>query len=796
MTVIRSEVTQMNETKFFCLPNLTTNEVTVLEDPWNVKVPEEVLALPKDKYKARWRNPETKHWLLLMAEGQCSSAVVSVGNEAAALYGFMADYDGVLTDDMVDALLKKPQGRYSPRYWCRSHSDKLHLFWFFERPIAVTGNVHASELLRYISRKIKAVNWGVGYDPSCENVTQVLDIGKEWHVFRENAAIPYEELVLWDSEVFRKIGSKQFVQNIVDIPLDKVIEEINRRQWPHQPPGDLREGLRCLRFWDPGADNNTAAQMTKDGFRVYTPHDGGFKSWTSLLGPEFCEEYTAKSLAPFLANTYYYPAKDEFWRFFDKSTPQHFEKRTEKVLRRDIKRETGISDKPAKGAELSEVDKLLYDITNKNWVDAVAPVIYRRGGRCNVRGLGTILNTSLVTVRRPAERVNIVTPETVAAEQCPQQYKDNPLLCRWDNPFAVAKFPHIHRLFTTFFMKTQQAYDNWADAEYPLYNPDGSPVRQLRDRQLLLLISWLAHFYRNAGRMCENPGRGLILFLAGPAGVGKSFIGRQILGELMGGATDAEKFYLEGGRFNSGIVTSPVHLIDDKLGSRSHRTHLQFTEALKIVAANAVLRYEAKFGSAVESVPWAGRIVVLANEDRQSLSVLPSLDMATRDKFLMLKAGGAKFRWGTDNENQHWLAEELPYFGRFLLGWDIPVEIRDDRFGVRAWQQDDMVQASAENGLSQTVLQVLEECIEETTGATDPKERGDMNGWAIEGNAVKIFKWIQSVDPALGREVIDSKTLHINMQPLCNNGYGITYDERTKRYRIPYSLGIKSTDTP
>lgn len=783
----------MDEIKFFCRPNLATNEVTVLTDPWNVKVPQEVLDLKKEEYKKRWGNPETKHWLLLMAEGQCASAAVSVGNQAAVLYGFMADYDGLLTDDMIGELHKRPPTRYKPRYWCRSHSNNLHLIWFFERPIAVTGNIHASELIKYIARKIKAVRWGIGYDSSCENVTQLLDIGREWNVFQEGASIPYEELVMWDAAVFKNVYH-QTAQSIVEIPLDKVIEEINKRTWPLQPPSDLREGVRCQRFWDPAADNATAAQMTKDGFRVYTPHDGGFKSWTSLLGADFCEEYTAKAYAPFLANTFYCHAKDEYWRFFDRDIPKHFERRTEKVLRRDIKQELGISDKIPRGSnsELSPVEQLLYDISRKNAVDTVAPIIYRRGGRGRIHGLGTVLNTSLVTVTAPAERVNIVTPEDLASTPCRSEYKENPLVCRWDNPFAVAKFPHIHRLLTAFFMDSQRRYDSWALEEYPLYDEHGQTVPQLNDIQLCYFLSWLSHFYRNAGRMCENPGRGQILILAGPAGVGKSFIGRYLLGELMGGVTDAEKFYLEGSRFNSSIVSSPVHLIDDKLGSRSPRTRLQFTEALKIVSANAVLRYEAKFGSALESVPWAGRVVVLANEDAQSLSVLPDLDMSTRDKFMMLKAGGAKFHWGSDAENQYWLAQELPYFARFLLSWEIPSDMRDGRFGVRAIQHADMEKASAENGLTQVTIEVLEACLESSTKGRDPGLEDDQRGWAIEGNTIQIFNWVQEINPSLSRELVDSHTFAMNLKTLYNNGsYGIEYDTKTRRWKIPYVLRKK-----
>ena len=292
--------------------------------------------------------------------------------------------------------------------------------------------------------------------------------------------------------------------------------------------------------------------------------------------------------------------------------------------------------------------------------------------------------------------------------------------------------------------------------------------------------------------MSQTPGRGQALILAGPAGTGKSFFGRQLLAGLMGGAVDAEKFYLEGSRFNSGIVSSPVHLVDDKLGSRSQKIRLQFTESLKIVVANAVLRYEAKFGSAMESVPWPGRVVILANEDAQSLSVLPDLDMSTRDKFMMLKLGGVKFHWGTDAENQKWLADELPYFARFLLGWTIPSAMRDDRFGVRAVQHADMAQASAENGLTQVLVEVLEACVEKTAKDKDIKDPSDADGWAMIGNAVQVFRWICGVDQSYAREVIDSRVLNQNLSILFKSGgYNIAQERETKRWMIPYILRKK-----
>jgi hypothetical protein len=778
--------------KFFSLPNLATDAVTVVEKPWEIKVPDEVLDLPKEEYKKRWFNPETRHHLLLLAQGMNEAFCVSAGNQASVLYGFMADYDGVFTPDIVEATMRKPPSRWKPAWWCLSQSRCLHLVWLFERPVVVTGNAHANALIHMVATKLKAVRWGVGYDVECETVTQVMDIGREWHVYKEGSVIPSSDLVAWDMTLFEK-SVRDIVSDVVDIPMEAVAAEVARRQWPHEPPRDFREGVRCLRFWDPAADNATAAQVTKAGVRVYTPHDNGFVSWKSLLGQEFCEEYTSKSLAPFYEDTTYNAKKDTYYRFFRDDVPPHYEPRTEKVLRRDLIQEARLAVKPAKGETLSELDNALYNITRRNSVEWVAPIIYRPTGRISLKGVGRVLNTSLVHVHKPAERLASVTAEDVAAHpDAPQEYVADPSLCEWDNPFAVANFPHIHRFLTTLFIPTERIRMGWEARGYSFVQ-NGGTFAPLKSRQLVRLVSWMSHFYRHAARMSSEPSRGQALILAGKTGRGKSFFARQILGRLMGGFKDAEDFYLRAGRFNSDIIQYPVHLIDDQLGSRTHKVRLAFTESLKTVVANASLRYEQKFGSAVESVPWAGRVVILCNEDPQSLSVLPDLDMSTRDKFMMLMLGDAQYPFGADEENQQWLARELPYFARFLLGWRIPADMRDVRFGVAAEQHPDMVQASAENGLTQVLVEVLETVIEAKAGERDEQDRSDADGYVIEGNAVKIFRWIAEHDASLARELIDSRVLNQTLMTLYRNGgYNIVLDSENRRWRIPYVLRRKA----
>ena len=90
-------------------------------------------------------------------------------------------------------------------------------------------------------------------------------------------------------------------------------------------------------------------------------------------------------------------------------------------------------------------------------------------------------------------------------------------------------------------------------------------------------------------------------------------------------------------------------------------------------------------------------------------------------------------------------------------------------------------------------MEVLETCIESQTGARDEAELSDAKGWAVQGNAVKIFKWIKSVDDSLAREVIDSRTLNQSLTTLYKNGsYNIEHDDKSHWWKIPYVLRKKS----
>lgn len=765
---------------FFSQSNLVDDHVVPLPEPWNVTLPDEVLDLPTPEYKARWRNPDVKHYLLSLAEGRNEAFAVTNENPARLVYGFFADYDGTFTPDLVESI-KRKRSKYPPAWWCLSHSKQLHLVWLFERPVPVTGNLHACDLLHVVAVKVKAAQWGVGYDPDSEKVTQVMDIGREWHELDADARIPMADLMMWDVALFEK-SIKQYVGDAVKIPFDVLVPAL-KEKYPDLP-ARFDVGTRCRRFWDASADNETACVVRPEGLVVYTPHDNGFKSWAQLLGQDFCEQYTAKSMAPFYEDTFYVADRDGYVRFLRDETPQRFIARNEKVLRRDIIASAGVTDKRGKNGELSELEKVLHVINERNGVDGAVPVIYRPAGRLSLPDGSTILNTSLVTVLRPSERFAPPPGEVLHDADVPERFKLDPTVCAWDNPFVVSKFPHIHQFITTLFLPTELSRKSWEEADYRPFGDDARlPYAKATYEQLTLFLSWLAYWYRNAARMTQSPHPGHALFLAGDAGVGKSFLARVILSGLMGGCVDAPDFYLEGARFNSQLLSSPLHIIDDRLGSVDYRTRMQFSERVKIVVANAGLRYERKFGDALGFVPWAGRLIVLLNRDPQSLSVLPDLEVSTADKFMMLRCGTARFPFGLPEQNLEWVRAELPYFARFLLGYHIPDHLADIRFGVKAWQHPEMRQASTENGLTIEVVEALVEHL-----AFLAQSAADDEEVELKGTVAEMYSAIVSHNDTFRMNVRSPKALRQQLQILVNSGnYNISEDRDTTPsiWRIP-----------
>lgn len=102
----------------------------------------------------------------------------------------------------------------------------------------------------------------------------------------------------------------------------------------------------------------------------------------------------------------------------------------------------------------------------------------------------------------------------------------------------------------------------------------------------------------------------------------------------------------------------------------------------------------------------------------------------------MLRLGNVRFRFGSIEQNARWVAQELPYFARFLMGWQIPEPMQDMRYGVKAYQHESMKQAVAEHGVAHTVVEILSKVFSEMAATDELGEDGRFTGTATDLMAV------------------------------------------------------------
>lgn len=722
---------------YFSIPNLRTDTVTEVAAPWEYKVPADVLAMPVEGFKRTFSfNPNTQHMFLSFAKAANPAFRVTKDNEIAELHGFFGDYDGVFTDDMIQRLVTHPPSKYAPNWWIRTVSGGLRLAWEFESPIRVSGNDHAADLLKHFSAVVKAVKWGSDFDQKSKTGFQYMDVGREWHRFSE-VKMPRDLLEAWSIELAVK-RAKVYSGEKVEIPFEKVAELCAQR-FGDALPANFRPGTRCRRFWDASSDNMNGCVVTEAGVYVFVPHDKPFMSWADILGRETVDEYVAKQVSPILRNCFYCPSGSGgvYWRL--RESDGYFVPAPKSTFVDDLLNLTDISPDKPKGGNTSPMDEFLFKVREEKSIDCAAPILYARPEVLDIDGQ-RVLNTSRAVALTPAAHFDTVLTDELKAEfpDAKPEYVEVPDTCAWDNPFVVRLFPNIHRYLTTLFLPSTHVYNRWASDGYPLRDiedEDRKPVDVLHDRQLLLLLSWLSYFYKQGifRRELTQPGQALIL--AGGVGLGKTFFAEQIVGNLMGGVQDASDYFIDGTQFTSDFTNKPVLMIDDKACDTDNRTRAKFTTRVKALVAKAKIRHHAKFQTPVE-VPYRGRLIICCNDDPQSLSVLPNLDAATSDKIIMLRLGNVHFRFGSFEQNAKWVASELPYFARFLMGWRIPEEMSDMRYGVRAYQHESMKQAVAEHGVAHTVVEILSKVFGEMALCDENGEKGKFEGTATDLMAV------------------------------------------------------------
>jgi len=254
----------------------------------------------------------------------------------------------------------------------------------------------------------------------------------------------------------------------------------------------------------------------------------------------------------------------------------------------------------------------------------------------------------------------------------------------------------------------------------------------LLGKQWRFFYSWLKHARQSLS--AGPPWRpGQLLAIAGPPGCGKSLC-QLIITEILGGRTAKPYRYMTGQTsFNKDLMSAEHLMIEDEPSSFDLRTRRHFGSQIKNMSVNKTQSLHPKGADAFTVTPFC-RISCTLNDQAENLMVLPPLDADLRDKVILLKAFPVPFPNDSADKNaesRFWatLMAEIPAFLYSLDRWDIPDDIKDPRFGVKAFHHQELLDAlddlSPENKLWSLIVDsgILDNAMKSWSGSSSDLER-------------------------------------------------------------------------
>lgn len=474
--------------------------------------------------------------------------------------------------------------------------------------------------------------------------------------------------------LLRAAGDATPTTTDTNIPIEDVAAEVERR-FPGRWTGEFNIGTRGPLFWIADGIDREGCQVREDGMICYSDRAGkGFMSWREIFGKKFVEGYETKKLTE-LIDQYWFNGK-AFYKVLSGSPV--IIPREQLVLEL---RKAGFAQKPKKGQALSEVEQAILTISNECRVEEVAPVVFSNK-RVVSFGSRKILNSCHNYPVQPA------------------------------NDGDPSKWPWLHDFLTPFF-----AEDDFGNSTLPYF------------------LAWFQRLYKAV--LAQRLDQGQLLILLGPTGRGKTLLTNRIVGDAVGGCSDASDYLSGKTTFNKDLCGSAAWVIDDQTAAATYADQRKFVELTKRCVANPRLEYHAKYADAVP-LPWAGRVLMSLNLDANSLAALPTLDSSNRDKIIALRVSASKpkAKFGSNQEVEETITRELPYFLKWLIDWKPEPSIIDaSRFGVKTYI-DPFIEAAAYDNSSRSAIAEMVEFFAKKYREFDKLGRGKWRGTLTEFTVV------------------------------------------------------------
>lgn len=188
-----------------------------------------------------------------------------------------------------------------------------------------------------------------------------------------------------------------------------------------------------------------------------------------------------------------------------------------------------------------------------------------------------------------------------------------------------------------------------------------------------------------------------VLVLAGKRDCGKSLLQNLITPLLGNRAAKPYGWMTQATDFNGELFGAEHLIIEDEAASTDLRARRNFAAALKNVTVNTVQKCHAKNRTGISLQPF-WRTTLTVNDEPENLMVLPPLDESLTDKIILLRANKRPMPMptGTMEERSDFMRTilaELPAFCAFLESWEIPENLRSQRFGVTHYHHPELLKA-------------------------------------------------------------------------------------------------------
>jgi hypothetical protein len=229
--------------------------------------------------------------------------------------------------------------------------------------------------------------------------------------------------------------------------------------------------------------------------------------------------------------------------------------------------------------------------------------------------------------------------------------------------------------------------------DWPLLQ--GIILRMLGCQQQVHLFGWLKIAIQSLYNRKFRVGQALTL--AGPKNCGKSLL-QNLITKILGGRSAKPHRYMNGGTDFNGDLFGCEHLmIEDEEASTDIRARRNFGTKIKEITANETHSCHAKYRPAISLSPF-WRLSISVNNEPENLMILPPIDESLEDKLIILKAEKHSMPMPTETNEEREifigsLEAELPHFIYFLLNFEIPVDLRSQRYGITHYQHPEILEA-------------------------------------------------------------------------------------------------------